>query len=87
MTMRQADQDTLDRDGFVILPDVLDSDLVNGVHQRIEQLFVEEGDRAGAEFKQEEGCRRLANLVNKGEVFLHAIGGISIHQFRNGILP
>jgi hypothetical protein len=36
-------------------------------------LFLSEGDQAGAEFKQEEQTLRLANLVDKGEVFERAI--------------
>ena len=40
---------------------------------RIEALFAEEGDAAGAEFKQEPGARRLANLVDKGAVFVDCI--------------
>jgi ectoine hydroxylase-related dioxygenase (phytanoyl-CoA dioxygenase family) len=39
----------------------------------VEQLFSEEGCRAGSEFKQEPQTRRLANLVDKGEVFAQAI--------------
>jgi ectoine hydroxylase-related dioxygenase (phytanoyl-CoA dioxygenase family) len=34
---------------------------------------VAEGDAAGVEFKQEHGCCRLANLVNKGDVFARVI--------------
>ena len=40
---------------------------------RILELFEEEGDRAGSEFRTEEHARRLANLVDKGEVFRRAI--------------
>jgi ectoine hydroxylase-related dioxygenase (phytanoyl-CoA dioxygenase family) len=40
---------------------------------RILQLFDQEGERAGSEFKTEEHAHRLANLVNKGEVFRRAI--------------
>jgi ectoine hydroxylase-related dioxygenase (phytanoyl-CoA dioxygenase family) len=40
---------------------------------RIEALFAEEGERAGAEWKQEKGARRLANLADKGDVFLEAM--------------
>ena len=35
--------------------------------------FEAEGDRAGHEFKTEANARRLANLVNKGDVFRRAI--------------
>jgi hypothetical protein len=41
--------------------------------ERIEALFASEGERAGAEFKQEPGARRLANLADKGEVFREAM--------------
>ena len=40
---------------------------------RIEALFASEGEQAGAEFKQEAGARRLANLAAKGDVFLEAM--------------
>ena len=36
---------------------------------RLRDLFAAEGERAGTEFKQEPGARRLANLADKGEVF------------------
>ena len=35
----------------------------------LEALWQEEGDRAGQEVIIEPGARRLANLINKGEVF------------------
>ena len=43
------------------------------LRRRIEEIFIEEGDRAGAEFKQEPQTRRLANLVNRGEIFQRVI--------------
>jgi ectoine hydroxylase-related dioxygenase (phytanoyl-CoA dioxygenase family) len=58
----------LDEVGFVVLPDFF-NDLLPLLRSRIDEIFAEEGDRAGSEFKQEPGCRRLANLVNKGSVF------------------
>jgi hypothetical protein len=33
------------------------------------ELFAQESDVAGAEFQQKPGCRRLANLADKGDVF------------------
>lgn len=64
----------LDEHGFVVLEDFIDADFLHRVRIRVEQLFVEEGARAGTEFKQEPGCRRLANLVDKGAIFLEVIG-------------
>ncbi len=73
MAIGQEDIRHLDEGGFVILEDFIDPALREALRRRIEELFVEEGDGAGAEFKLEPGCRRLANLVNKGEVFRQAI--------------
>lgn len=59
----------LDQDGFVVLPDLMPEGLLSALRNRIDQLFAAEGDAAGSEFKQEPGCRRLANLMDKGEIF------------------
>jgi len=71
--MTQREQEQLDRDGFLILEDFMGRDFLAAVRNRVEELFAEEGDRAGSEFKQEEQTRRLANLVDKGDVFERAI--------------
>jgi hypothetical protein len=63
----------LDERGFMLLRDFMDVGLLAELRGRVEELFAEEGERAGAEFKQEPGCRRLANLVDKGEVFRRLI--------------
>ena len=47
--------------------------LLEGLRRRVDELFEAEGARAGSEFKQEPNARRLANLVNKGEIFERAI--------------
>ncbi len=60
---------SLARDGFTILPDLLTPVRVAGLICAVEQLYRAEGSRAGSEFRQEPHCRRLANLVDKGEVF------------------
>ncbi len=63
----------LDEQGYLVLEDLMSRELLDGLRKRIDRLFVEEGDRAGSEFKQEPNTRRLANLVNKGEIFEQAI--------------
>jgi ectoine hydroxylase-related dioxygenase (phytanoyl-CoA dioxygenase family) len=63
----------LDEAGFVVLEGLMVADLLHALRQRILELFDEEGERAGAEFRTEEHARRLANLVDKGEVFRRAI--------------
>jgi ectoine hydroxylase-related dioxygenase (phytanoyl-CoA dioxygenase family) len=47
--------------------------LLNELRRRIHELYDEEGDRAGSEFRTEAHAHRLANLVDKGEVFGRAI--------------
>lgn len=69
----EQDRRRLDEDGFLILEDFMGAELLAAVRRRVAELFAEEGDRAGIEFKQEQGCRRLANLVDKGEVFRRLI--------------
>ena len=69
----EAEKQQIDDEGYLVLEGVLDRDFLNKLRKRVEELFVEEGTRAGAEFKQEPNARRLANLVNKGEIFERAI--------------
>lgn len=59
----------LDDAGWVCLPRAMDSPFLEEVREAVERLWDEEGENAGAEFRKEPGARRLANLVDKGEVF------------------
>lgn len=71
--MDEADRRQLDEQGYLVLPGLMGPHLLEQVRARVDELFAEEGDRAGWEFKQEPGARRLANLVNKGRVFEQVI--------------
>jgi ectoine hydroxylase-related dioxygenase (phytanoyl-CoA dioxygenase family) len=59
--------------GYTVLEDYMGEALLSDMRARVDELFVEEGAAAGSEFKTEENARRLANLVDKGEVFREAI--------------
>jgi ectoine hydroxylase-related dioxygenase (phytanoyl-CoA dioxygenase family) len=72
--MTDAQKRQLDEQGYVVLERAMDAALLNGLRRRILELFAEEGDRAGSEFKTEAHAHRLANLVDKGDVFTRAIG-------------
>lgn len=63
----------LDEQGYVVLENCLDDAFLDGLRRRILELFEEEGDSAGREFRTEQNAHRLANLVDKGEVFRRAI--------------
>lgn len=71
--MTDAQQQALDRDGFVVLPHFCSPDLLRALQTRIEELFEQEGENAGSEFRNEANARRLANLVDKGDLFRQAI--------------
>jgi hypothetical protein len=63
----------LDEQGYVRLEGFIAPARRQRLADRIEALFTSEGEKAGAEFRQETGARRLANLVDKGEVFVECI--------------
>jgi ectoine hydroxylase-related dioxygenase (phytanoyl-CoA dioxygenase family) len=68
-----SEKQQLDECGYLVLPDLMGPALLSEVRDRIEELFGQEGKGAGSEFKQEPHARRLANLVDKGEVFERVI--------------
>ncbi len=59
----------LEERGYVILPEFIDPATLAELREATDRQFELEGERAGAEFRQEPGSARLANLVNKGEVY------------------
>jgi hypothetical protein len=69
----EARQSALDESGFVVLEDLMPRELLDALRDRVAELYASEGDRAGVEFKQEPGCGRLANLVDKGALFERVI--------------
>lgn len=71
--MNEQEKRQLDEQGYVLLGRRMPDALLNGLRTRIREVFDEEGDRAGHEFRTEAHAHRLANLVDKGEVFRRAI--------------
>jgi ectoine hydroxylase-related dioxygenase (phytanoyl-CoA dioxygenase family) len=67
--MTEDEKRQLDTDGYLVLENLMGDALIEQVRRRVDELFEQEGDQAGSEFKQEPGSRRLANLVDKGELF------------------
>jgi ectoine hydroxylase-related dioxygenase (phytanoyl-CoA dioxygenase family) len=79
-------QRCLDEDGYLVLADFMSVELLAALRTRIAELFAEEGESAGSEFKQEPGCGRLANLVDKGEVFRSVIGQRAVLEWVRQVL-
>ena len=71
--MTNEERRQLDEQGFVVLADCMGIDLLRQLRKQIRDISEAEGDRAGHEFRTEAHARRLANLVDKGEVFRRAI--------------
>jgi ectoine hydroxylase-related dioxygenase (phytanoyl-CoA dioxygenase family) len=63
----------LDEQGFLVVERFLDEPLRLELRDALEALFEQEGPHAGSEFKYEAGVDRLANLVDKGDVFRRII--------------
>jgi ectoine hydroxylase-related dioxygenase (phytanoyl-CoA dioxygenase family) len=73
MTLTDQQRRQLDERGYVVLEDFIGEALLGELRQQVFARFEQEGEQAGSEFKQEPGCRRLANLVDKGEIFQRVI--------------
>ena len=71
--MTEAHKWSLDELGYMVLEDFMGPDLLGALRTRVDELFREEGCEAGSEFKREPQSRRLANLVDKGEIFERVI--------------
>src|SRR5258708_3197001 len=71
--MTGDEQLRLDTDGYLVIENLMDPSLLNTVRRRVEELVGKEGGEGGDEVKQEPHSRRLANLVDKGEVFERVI--------------
>ena len=65
--------DQLDERGFLLIEDFVPPELRARLKTRLKELFDSEGTSAGSEFRKEPGCDRLANLVNKGQVFVDVL--------------
>ena len=67
--MTEAEKRQLDELGYVALPGFIDPEWLHELRVKVEELFEQEGENAGHEFRPEPFARRLANLVDKGDVF------------------
>ena len=84
--MTDDERRQLDEQGYVLLPGMMGPDLLAELRTSIARLFDDEGDSAGHEFRQEPNAHRLANLVDKGEVFRRAIVLPALLQYIRHVL-
>jgi len=76
----------LDREGFVILEGFFPDSLRRALIDRVEELYRLEGADSGSEFRAEPGTRRLANLVDKGEIFREVFANEGVLRYIGHIL-
>lgn len=67
--MTAEEREQLDTAGYVVVENFLDTHLLEETRDKVEELYAQEGENAGAEFRKEPEARRLANLVDKGGIF------------------
>ncbi|MEZ4867216.1 MAG: phytanoyl-CoA dioxygenase family protein [Caldilineaceae bacterium] len=68
-TLSAQERAELDQQGYTVFPNVIDAAWLTALRDAFEQITATEGEEAGKEVNQMAGIRRLADLVNKGEVF------------------
>jgi hypothetical protein len=76
----------LDEEGYVRLDGFIAPGRHRRIVERIDALFAQEGETAGSEFRQEPGARRLANLADKGDVFIDCVVDETVGQYLAHVL-
>ena len=76
----------LDREGFLVIPGFFSDSLRGDLIARVEELYAQEGERAGSEFRGEPGTRRLANLADKGDIFREVFANAGILDYIGHLL-
>jgi hypothetical protein len=87
-TLTQSDRESLDRDGYFIVPGVLPAAQAAAMAARLDELAIEEGENAGKDFHTEKGTTRLGTLINKDPIFdicfLHPRGLAAVNHILQG---
>src|ERR1041385_2264840 len=71
--MTEAQIRRLQSDGYLVLQEIIDAGWLGALREAVAHQLEIEGENAGGEFLKEEHAQRLANLVDKGEVFRRII--------------
>jgi ectoine hydroxylase-related dioxygenase (phytanoyl-CoA dioxygenase family) len=79
--MTPHEREQLTELGYVALPGFMPPGFLEDLRNRVDELFGQEGESAGSEFRQEPGSRRLANLVAKGEVFQQMVAMPAVLEY------
>src|ERR1700677_4349422 len=87
-TLTPSDRASLDRDGYMIVPNVLPPAQAAAMAARLDTLAAAEGESAGKDFHTEKGATRLGTLINKDPMFdtcfLHPRGLAAVNYLMKG---
>ena len=84
MTAAQIRQ--LQTEGYLTLPAVIDAEWLEALRAATARQLELEGANAGSEFRKEANSQRLANLVDKGQVFQRVICHPEVLQAAEAVL-
>src|SRR5262245_23474816 len=84
MTSAQARE--LQETGHLTLRQVIDPAWLEDLRAAVARLMEIEGENAGAEFRKEPNAQRLANLVDKGEVFQRVVAHPEVLEGARAVL-
>ena len=85
--MTPVERESLAEQGYLVIPDFFDAAWLSAARAGIAELFEEEGDQAGSEFRAEPQTQRLANCVDKGEIFEQTVANARIREAVATVIP
>jgi ectoine hydroxylase-related dioxygenase (phytanoyl-CoA dioxygenase family) len=68
----------LDAEGYLILRNFVSAERLAALREKVEAIYAVQGEEAGSEYRQEPQTRRLANLVNCGDLFEQVVADSNI---------
>lgn len=80
------EREQLDKNGYLILRGFVSPERLEALRQKVETVYAEQGESAGTEYRQEPQTRRLANLVNCGELFEQVVAEPKILSYVQHVL-
>lgn len=87
MPVTEQEKRELDEKGYLVLRDFMTPALLIQLRSSVDRVYALEGANAGAEFRQETATKRLANLVDKGDIFRRIVAWPEILEYVAAVIP
>lgn len=82
----ESERRQLEEQSYVVLRGYMAPELLQEARAALDALYASEGENAGAEFKKEQDTQRLANLVDKGEIFRRIVSDPGILKYVGAVI-